>query len=130
MRSTIKGDTRRTLILAYIAQYAGEHGYTPSGREMAQALSISSSSLLMFHLNRLELDGKISRYRETGPKRRASGRSIRIAGEVRGDKLAIAVEALREIVAVHQQGGSVYQTSVRQIVKKALATIESEGGET
>ena len=106
---TARGDTRRALILAYIKQYMREHGYAPSGREMAQALGISSSSLLMFHLDRLERDGAITRYRETGPKRRASGRSIRIAGEVRGDKLAIAVEALREIAT------------------KALATIESEG---
>ena len=100
---TASGDTRRTLIVAFIGQYTAQHGYAPTGTEIRQALGISSTSILSWHLDRLERDGTLTRYRETGPRRYASARSITLSGEA-------------------------YRTSVRQIAKKALANIESKGG--
>lgn len=52
---------RQRAILDYIAAYVGEKGYQPTIRAMADALGISSTSVVAYHLQKLEDGGLITR---------------------------------------------------------------------
>ncbi|GKU80163.1 MarR family transcriptional regulator [Paenibacillus sp. L3-i20] len=55
----IKGTQAK--VFDYLVQFIGEHGYSPSQREIADALGLQSSSTVNGHLERLEKKGYIDR---------------------------------------------------------------------
>ena len=55
------GKLKRKKILKYIKQFIKVHGYAPSYREIQDACGISSTSVVSYHLNVLEAQGKIDR---------------------------------------------------------------------
>lgn len=57
----LQSKERRVLILAYLREYAKRHGYSPSIREICIHTGISSTSVVAFHLRRLEELGHIRR---------------------------------------------------------------------
>ena len=71
-RRALRGDIFRGWLLDFIADYAEEHGYAPSIRDMAIGLRVSSTSVIKYHLDVLERDGRIVRDRKRG-------RTVRIA---------------------------------------------------
>lgn len=50
---------RRDAIVAYVASYAGEHGYGPTIRDVMEATGISSTSVARYHLAWLARNGEI-----------------------------------------------------------------------
>lgn len=69
---------RRTTsdVLTFIRRYVSEHGYAPSVRDIQHGLTISSTSTVAYHLQKLEAGGCIAR--DAGVFR-----SIRLTGEVK-----------------------------------------------
>jgi repressor LexA len=55
---------RQEAILAFINEYADDHGYPPSIREIGTAAGISSTSVVDYNLRVLERDGYLRRDRE------------------------------------------------------------------
>lgn len=60
-RETHSGRTHRDAILAYIADFRAERGYSPSIREIGDAMWISSTSVVAHHVRLLVSDGRLSR---------------------------------------------------------------------
>jgi len=56
------------LLLEFIKEFRKSHGFTPSIREMCEALKLSSTSTIFYYLNILESQGKI---RKNGTRSRA-----------------------------------------------------------
>ncbi len=52
---------RQERILGFISEFADEHGYPPSIREIGQAVGISSTSVVDYNLRILEREGHIRR---------------------------------------------------------------------
>lgn len=55
------GVDRGTIIVEFISEFAAAHGYSPSIREIGQAVGLSSSSSVHHHLLKLEKGGRIAR---------------------------------------------------------------------
>ena len=55
---------RQENILAFIKRFSDEHGYPPTIREIGEAVSISSTSVVNYNLNVLQEKGYIQRDRE------------------------------------------------------------------
>ena len=63
------GDAKSAAIFGYIAGYKTEHdGLSPNVREICRALDISSTSIVAYHLRRLEAAGDITRMGNHGIK--------------------------------------------------------------
>lgn len=108
---------RRRRILRYIAREIDRHGYPPTIREIGAAVGISSTSLVNYHLLKLEDAGLIERsdavsrglsltpagYAALGlvsPAADAAlGRALRLAAEAGDETAAAVVEALGVEVA-------------------------------
>lgn len=59
--STSRGARTRQRILAYIAAFVEERGYSPTIREIADALAYSGTSSIQQHLVVLEQQGHLTR---------------------------------------------------------------------
>jgi repressor LexA len=64
----------RQRVLENIRDFIERHGYAPSVREIRDALHISSTSVVQYHLDALEVAGEIRRSRD-------HSRTIRLAGQ-------------------------------------------------
>ena len=60
-RSGIK--QKKDAMLRYLTRYQKDNGYSPSQREIRDACSLSSTSVVNYHLNALEHNGYIVRPR-------------------------------------------------------------------
>ena len=61
MIATAPLSDRQQRILDYVQEYWVEHGYSPAIREIGGACDISSTSVVVYHLNRLTLLGYLTR---------------------------------------------------------------------
>jgi repressor LexA len=52
---------RRQAVLDYIQQFIAERHYPPTLREIGKGVGITTTSLVKYHLDRLERDGLIGR---------------------------------------------------------------------
>jgi repressor LexA len=52
---------KQRLIMDFIRQFIGSHGYSPSIREIQAGVVISSPSVVAYHLGLLEAKGRIAR---------------------------------------------------------------------
>lgn len=55
-----EGDARREAILRFVESYSQEHGWAPTGAEIAIAIGVSATAVSK-HLRRLEQEGRINR---------------------------------------------------------------------
>lgn len=55
-----EGQARREQILTFIQNYITEHGWAPSGAEIAEQIGVSATAVSK-HIRRLEAEGRISR---------------------------------------------------------------------
>jgi repressor LexA len=60
MALAAEGEKRRREILAFIESYSTEHGWAPSGAEIAQAIGVSATAVSK-HVRRLEKEGRLVR---------------------------------------------------------------------
>ena len=60
MTLAAEGEARRREILAFIEKYSGEHGWAPSGAEIAAAIGVSATAVSK-HVRRLEKEGRLIR---------------------------------------------------------------------
>ncbi len=52
---------KEDIILEYIKSYIAEHSYSPSIRDIVYGCGMSSTSVVNYHLNKLEASNTISR---------------------------------------------------------------------
>ena len=71
---------RQTQICKFIAQFSSENGFAPTIREIGSALSISSTSVVQYHILALEHAGALTR-------REGYSRTIRLAPGLFGTRL-------------------------------------------
>ncbi|NLF00474.1 MAG: repressor LexA [Anaerolineales bacterium] len=86
---------RQRRILEFLGGYIEENGYPPSIREIGAAVGITSTSVVSYHLRRMEESGYISRDREVS-------RGLKLASAVReqlGRSDVVQIPLLGRIVA-------------------------------
>ena len=71
---------RQQQICKFIAQFSSENGFAPTIREISRALSISSTSVVQYHILALERAGALTR-------REGYSRTIRLASGLSGTRL-------------------------------------------
>ena len=54
---------KEDVILAYVEEYISEHSYSPSIRDIVRGCDMSSTSVVNYHLNKLEAKNIITRDR-------------------------------------------------------------------
>jgi repressor LexA len=100
-----KLSTRQQAILAFIEEYADEHGYPPSIREIGAAAGISSTSVVDYNLRALEREGFLRRDREVSRglglrsgerSRRSRSVAIPLVGRIAAGEPIEAVEGEHE----------------------------------
>lgn len=106
---------RHRKIMEYLTEFIEEFGYSPSIREIGDAIDVKSTSLVDYYLNQLELRGYISR------EGRIS-RSIRVLEPVYsvsktiGNKLSSAMKAvnvtLENMITIPMRGRIVASTPI------------------
>lgn len=60
MTLAAEGESRRKQILDFIETYSAEHGWAPSGAEIAAAIGVSATAVSK-HVRRLEKEGRLVR---------------------------------------------------------------------
>jgi SOS-response transcriptional repressor LexA len=60
MALAAEGEARRSEILKFIETYSREHGWAPSGAEIAAAIGVSATAVSK-HIRRLEAEGRLVR---------------------------------------------------------------------
>lgn len=71
----MRGELTRELIFEFIVTYITKHGYSPTVREIGEAVGLKSTSSVQSQLKRMYVDGTI----ETDTELR-SPRAIRVPG--------------------------------------------------
>lgn len=51
--------TMRDRVFMFVANFAAEHGYAPSMREIGRGVGLSSTSSVSKHIDALEADGRL-----------------------------------------------------------------------
>lgn len=72
--STIRPTKKQQILLEFIAQFIGEHGYSPSYREIMKGLGYNSVATVALHVNNLIKRGHLQ-------KRDHSARSLEVVSE-------------------------------------------------
>ncbi|HEX8182868.1 MAG TPA: hypothetical protein VF575_04690 [Candidatus Saccharimonadales bacterium] len=83
MSETVRPTKKQRDILTYIEQFIGEHGYSPSYREIMNGLNYTSVATVSLHVNSLIRRGHIR-------KRDRSARSLEVVGSDIGPDLPVA----------------------------------------
>lgn len=73
----VAGNVRRAAILKFVKAYIRRNGISPSVEEVTQGVELASKSVTIYHLDKLEEQGKITR-------QRGKFRSIRVLEPKRG----------------------------------------------
>lgn len=76
-RLDTQGVKKREEILDWLQQFIDQKGYSPSVREIGEAVGLRSSSTIQHHLKRLEQEGKLIQ------EKRAGIRSWSVLGKIR-----------------------------------------------
>jgi len=75
MPKGIRDVTATERVLRVVREYIDLHGYAPSIRDVQEWADISSTSLVVYHLQKLEREGKLTR----GPGGRS--RTLRVVAD-------------------------------------------------
>ena len=94
---TKQDQQRADRILAFVRSYAGDHGYPPSVREIAEAVGLASTSAVHHHLTKLEEAGKLH-------KAATRSRALTVPGLAAAVKGLVRAPVFGEVSA----GGGVY----------------------
>ena len=86
---------RQRQILEYIERYIDQHGFPPSIREIGKAFNISSTSVVNYHLRRLEALGLIERDRDVSRGLRLVKASPAVAPRSDGPASRVPAPSLR-----------------------------------
>src|SRR5688572_24962396 len=83
IESTVRPTKKQRELLSYIESFIGEHGYSPSYREIMNGLSYTSVATVALHVNNLIKRGHLR-------KRDRSARSIEVV-KSQDTQLAVAI---------------------------------------
>jgi len=72
--------TRQEKILAFVGQHGDEHGYPPTIREIQEAVKISSTSVVDYHLKALQGKGYLERDSSVSRGMRLTGEALSYLG--------------------------------------------------
>ncbi|MCD4751907.1 MAG: winged helix DNA-binding protein [Anaerolineaceae bacterium] len=75
----------RGRILNYLRRYVGEHDHGPTIRQIMDALNVSSTSVVEYHLVALEKRGQIQRGRDINGRAQARLLNVLAMPEQRGE---------------------------------------------
>ena len=93
-------------VLNFIAEFTKKNSYPPSVREMCQGLGISSTATIVYHLKKLEEQGKLSREKSRNRAIEVSGVSmlsgIPVVGKVAAGTPITATENIEETLSFSQ----------------------------
>lgn len=99
----MKINKKRESIFEYIAGYINKHGYSPTIREIASALSISSTATVAYNIDKLKKEGRLekvySKNRTLSIKNSTKNKSINIPllGKIAAGTPIFATESYEEI---------------------------------
>ena len=79
-------------IISFVTEFLRDNGYPPSIRDIAAGCGISSTSVVVYHLNKLEQAGYIRRHSDIS-------RGIEFLGRLKDDKKLVYVPVVGEIAA-------------------------------
>src|SRR5688500_6037426 len=96
---------RQQAIYDFIEEYAADHGYPPSIREIGQAVGISSTSVVDYNLKALERYGLILRDREVSRGVRTVGQSAPVRPLMARIPIVGRIAAGEPIEALEQHDG-------------------------
>lgn len=130
----IRPTKKQRELLAFIETFIGEHGYSPSYREIMSALNYTSVATVALHINNLIKRGHLR-------KREGSARSLEVVtGEekplsittntIRPTEEKWLVEKVEYFFAQAESGGEVDQAMIEklQVLLAALKVLGIEGG--
>jgi len=80
MSDTVRPTKKQRELLTYIEQFIGEHGYSPSYREIMTGLNYTSVATVALHINNLIRRGHLR-------KRDHSARSLEVVAPTEGTKV-------------------------------------------
>ena len=90
-------------VLEYIEHFMEKNSYPPSVRELCEGLKISSTATIVYHLNKLEKQGKITRGKQKNRAielknnmRNMRGESIPVVGKVAAGTPILATENIED----------------------------------
>mgnify|MGYP002577081112 CR=1 FL=1 len=93
-------------VLNFIAEFTKKNSYPPSVREMCQGLGISSTATIVYHLKKLEEQGKLSREKSRNRAIEVSGVSmlsgIPVVGKVAAGTPITATENIEDTLSFSQ----------------------------
>ena len=93
-------------LLEFIENFMEENSYPPSVRDMCKGLNVSSTATIVYHLRKLEKQGKLSREKQknraigvTGTRKTELKRGIPIVGKVAAGIPILATENIEDTLA-------------------------------
>ncbi len=93
-------------VLNFISEFTKKNSYPPSVREMCQGLGISSTATIVYHLKKLEEQGKLSREKSRNRAIEVSGVSmlsgIPVVGKVAAGTPITATENIEDTLSFSQ----------------------------
>ena len=118
MADAIRPTKKQRELLSYIEQFIGEHGYSPSYREIMNGLSYTSVATVALHINNLIKRGHLR-------KRDHSARSLEIANgtedikvtsnDVKPGEEKWLVEKVEHFFTEAEQAGEVLQEEIDRL---------------
>lgn len=93
-------------VLEFIEKFMEENSYPPSVRDMCKGLNISSTATIVYHLRKLEKQGKLSREKQknraieiNGAKKAPLKTKIPVVGKVAAGTPILATENIEDTLA-------------------------------
>jgi len=133
MTSTVRPTKKQRELLTYIEQFIGEHGYSPSYREIMSGLNYTSVATVALHINNLIKRGHLR-------KRDHSARSLEVTtpsedmpklanNTIKPGEEKWLVEKVEHLFAESEQSEAVTQEDIDQlyILVGALRVLGIEG---
>lgn len=99
--------TQTEKVLNFIQDFTQKNSYPPSVREMCAGLNISSTATIVYHLRKLEKEGKLSREKSRNRAIEVNGRSpfmqgIPVVGKVAAGTPITATENIEDTLSFSQ----------------------------
>ena len=132
MQETVRPTKKQRELLTFIEGFIGEHGYSPSYREVMSGLNYTSVATVALHINNLIRRGHLK-------KRDHSARSLEVVVLIEPPKVATniikpgeekwLVEKVEHFFAERERAGSIQQTSLDHlyVLVGALKVLGLEG---
>lgn len=102
-------------VLEFIENYMEKNPYPPTVRDMCKGLNISSTATIVYHLRKLEKEGKLTREKQKNraidiaSKKKAPKQNIPVVGKVAAGTPILATENIDDTLAFSDNVFGLYQ---------------------